>query len=74
MKVIHRNEQPIPEDLRRHYEKARAALESGVAWDGSIDSITYLTQGEAIAVVGEFLDAFEEWLKSTESSSQGRTE
>lgn len=67
MKVVHRHERPIPEPLRRHYEKARAALESGVSWDGSIDSITYLTQGEAIAVVGEFLDEFELWLKTPES-------
>jgi hypothetical protein len=68
VKVIHRHERDIPETLRWRYERARTALEAGITWDG--EHVTELTQGEAIAVVGEFLDEFETWLKNPTEGEQ----
>lgn len=59
----------IPHDLYQRFNDAYGAVMHGVAWHGSVDSISGITEDEAIAYAARFLKAMAAWLKAPEPQS-----
>lgn len=67
--LLSEGERPtIPDDLRRQFEYAVAAVRYGVTCEpGNPESATGITAGEALTEADSFLAAFESWLAGDRS-------
>lgn len=68
MPEFHAWDGKIPHDLWQKYNDAYGAVMYGVAWSGSIDSISGVTKDEALEYAADFIKAMATWLTMPEQA------